>query len=159
MSCLRVLFFLALTATLYGQRGTFDLKGSIGATSFVDEDAENHLHTSVAGRIYLTRRFSVEPEFQYLNQSSRHDDLVLAGNLAWDFRTGRVIPYVSGGLGWMRSRFKGFTPTFSSDEGFIQLGGGAKIYLTDSWFISPEARVGWEPHIRVSVGIGYTFRR
>jgi hypothetical protein len=143
---------------LYGQRGAIDVKGSIGATSFVDESAENHLHTGVAARFYLTRRFSVEPEFQYLYQSSRHSDTVLAGNLGWDFRTGRVVPYVSGGLGWMRSSF-GISPKFSSNEGFIQLGGGLKIYVTDAWFVAPDVRVGWEPHVRVSVGIGYTFRR
>jgi len=159
MNLTKILCFLLTAAALYGQRGTVDLKGSIGATSFVDEGAENHLQTGVAARIYLTPRFSVEPEFQYLYQSSRHDDLVLAGNFAWDFRTGRVVPYISGGVGWMRSRFKGFTPTFSSDEGFGQIGGGAKFYLTESWFLGPDARVGWEPHIRLSVGIGYTFRR
>ena len=158
MNPAKILFFFCTAAALYGQRGAIDLKGSIGATSFVDEDAENHLHTGVAARFYLTRRFSVEPEFQYLYQSSRHSDTVLAGNLGWDFRTGRIVPYVSGGLGWMRSRF-GISPTFSSNEGFIQLGGGVKIYVTDAWFVAPDVRVGWEPHVRVSVGIGYTFRR
>lgn len=159
MNCLRVFCFLATAVALYGQRGTIDLKGSIGYTGFVDEGAENHLHTGLAARFYVTRRFSVEPEFQYLYQSSRHDDLVAVANLAWDFRTGRAVPYVSGGIGVMRSRFKGFTPTFVSNETFGQVGGGAKVYLNDSWFISPEARIGWEPHVRLSVGIGYTFRR
>jgi hypothetical protein len=147
-----------LAATASAQPRAIDLKGSIGLASFVDEDPENHLHTGVAARFYLTRRFSVEPELLYLRQSSSHDDIVLAGNVNWDFRTGRVTPYVSGGIGYMRSRFGRFTPTFSSSEGFLQVGGGAKIYLSDSWFVSPEARIGWEPHVRLSVGIGYTFR-
>jgi hypothetical protein len=59
----------------------------------------------------------------------------------------------------MRSRFGMFAPTFFSNEGFLQIGGGAKIYLNEAWFISPEARIGWEPHLRVSIGVGYTFRR
>lgn len=47
-----------------------------------------------------------------------------------------------------------FTPTFFSNEVFLQIGGGAKIYLNDTWFVSPEARIGWEPHLRLSVGLG-----
>ena len=51
------------------------------------------------------------------------------------------------------------TPTFFGNEIFLQTGGGAKIYLNDTWFVSPEARIGWEPHIRLTIGVGYTFRR
>ena len=151
--------WLLLGTAAYAQPGVIDLKGSIGLTSFVDEDAEQHLHTGGAARFYVTRRFSIEPELQYLRQSSSHDDLAVVGNANWDFRTGRVTPYVSGGIGFMRSRFRMFTPTFFSNEVFLQIGGGAKIYLNDTWFVSPEARIGWEPHVRLSIGVGYTFRR
>ena len=150
--------WLALGTAAYAQPGAIDLRGSIGLTSFVDEVAENHLHASGAARFYLTQRFSLEPEFQYLRQSSTHDDIVLIGNVNWDFLVGRVTPYASGGIGFMRSSF-GRMPSFSSNEGFVQIGGGMKIYLNDSWFLSPEARVGWEPHFRLSIGIGHTFRR
>ena len=146
--------WLLLGTAAYAESGAIDLKGSVGLTSFVDEDAEQHLHTSAAARFYLTRRFSIEPELQYLRQSSSHDDLAVVGNANWDFGTGRVTPYVSGGIGFVRSRFS----TFFSNEGFLQIGGGAKIYLSDKWFVSPEARIGWEPHARLSIGIGYKLR-
>lgn len=46
MKWMAVLWLLGTTA--YAQRGVIDVKGSIGLTSFVDEDAEEHLHTGGA---------------------------------------------------------------------------------------------------------------
>ena len=75
------------------------------------------------------------------------------------FYKGRVVPYVLGGVGWARSRFKGLTPTFTNNEVFVEAGGGVKIYFAQNWFIAPDLRIGWEPHVRASVGVGYTFGR
>jgi hypothetical protein len=78
-------------------QASIDLKGSIGYTGVFDDDA-HHLHTSAAARLYLTDRFSIEPEVQYL-RASLHDDVVIAANVNFDLRRGRLIPYVSGGIG------------------------------------------------------------
>ena len=83
-------------------RDSIDLKGSIGYTRVFDDDA-NHLHTSAAVKLYLTDRFSIEPEVQYL-RASLHDDLVIAANVNLDLRRGRVTPYVSGGIGVVNKR-------------------------------------------------------
>ena len=123
---------------------SIDLKGSIGYTRVFDDDA-SHLHTSAAAKLYLTDRFSIEPEVQYL-RASLHDDLVIVANVNLDLRRKRVTPYVSGGIGVANKR-----------QFFAQGGVGAKIKTSGSWFIAPDVRVGHYPHIRTSIGFGYTF--
>ena len=125
-------------------RDSIDLKGSIGYTGVFDDDA-NHLHTSAAARLYLTDRFSIEPEVQYL-RASLHDDLVIAANVNLDLRRGRVTPYVSGGIGVANKRYL-----------FAQGGVGTKIKTSGSWFIAPDVRFGYYFHIRTSIGFGYAF--
>ncbi|MEO8096948.1 MAG: outer membrane beta-barrel protein [Acidobacteriota bacterium] len=139
---------------------TVEVKGSAGYTGFTDESIDGHLQTGFSVRYYLTRRFSIEPEFQYLRGENRHYDLLLIPNVNWDFRgQGRVIPYITGGVGWLRSTYGQFRPTFSSNEGFLQIGTGVKTYISDRWYVAPEFRVGFEFHFRASAAIGYTFGR
>jgi hypothetical protein len=125
-------------------RASIDLKGSIGYTVVFDDD-EHHLHNSGAARLYVTDRFSVEPEVQYL-RASRHDDVVIAANVNLDLRRGRVIPYVSGGIGLANGRHV-----------FAQGGVGTKIKVSESWFAAPDVRFGYYYHIRTSIGFGYAF--
>ena len=124
-------------------RGSIDLKGSIGYTGVFDDDA-THLHTSAAARLYVTERFSIEPEVQHLS-ATFHDDVVVVGNVNLDLRRGRVIPYVSGGIGMANGR-----------SVFAQGGVGMKI-PRGSWFIAPDVRFGYYYHIRASIGFGCTF--
>ena len=75
-------------------------------------------------------------------------------NVAFDFaRSGRTVPYVIGGLGWMRSDFGRFT----TDDVFLNGGLGIKLFLTEHIFFAPEIRAGWEPHLRLSGAFGFTF--
>lgn len=151
-------YVLLTSAVLYGQGGTVDVKGSVGYTGFLDDSAIGHLQTGGAVRIYVTQRFSIEPEFQYLYQNGLHHDITFVPNVAWDFRSGRVVPYVAGGVGWMRGTFQFPGRSFSSTELFAEAGGGVKFYAGKGWFVASDVRVGWEPHLRVSVSIGHTFR-
>ncbi len=152
------LVFLLFATGLWAETpGSVDVKGSIGGVGF--EDQQTHVHVGGSARYYVTRRFSVEPEFQYLNDYSGHYDLFLLPNVNWDFREGRVVPYVTGGVGWMHSSFPQFRPAFRTNDLLVQGGAGVKLYATQRWFIAPEFRVGSELHARISVGIGYTFRR
>jgi opacity protein-like surface antigen len=152
-----ILIFLSLAACTFAETPrTVEVKGSVGYAGF--EDESNHVHVGGSVRFYVTPRFSVEPEFQYLRGSARHSDILFVPNLNWDFRaSGRVIPYITGGLGWMRSTFGQFSPAFHHSEGFFQIGAGVKIRATDRWFIAPEFRLGTELHARTGVAIGYTF--
>lgn len=159
----RALLALAIASTAVG--GEIDVKGSLGWVGFLDDSPQNHLLAGGSGRFYLTRRLSVEPEFQYLRQSAAHHDWVILPNVAWDFRSGRIRPYVTGGAGLLRfvQRFPGAPPGsipgFSVSQWHISAGFGTKIYVQRGWFVAPEFRVGWEPHARFSVGVGYTFTR
>jgi hypothetical protein len=155
MKHIALLLFLAWPA-LAETPGTVEVKGSAGYAGFEDED--NHFHLGGAARFYLTRRFSVEPEVQYLRGTNRHSDILIVPNWNWDFREGRVVPYVTGGFGWLQSSFGQFRPTFRSREGFLQFGAGVKIRAGERWFVAPEFRLGTELHARVGVAIGYRFR-
>ncbi len=153
------LLLLLLSASAMAETArTVEAKGSAGYAGFEDED--NHAHIGGSVRFYVTPRFSVEPEFQYMRGSARHSDILLVPNLNWDFRTsGRVMPYITGGIGWLRSSFGQFRPTFTYSEGFFQIGAGVKVRANDHWLVAPEFRLGTELHARVGVAIGYTFKR
>ena len=158
-----ILLLLAASMAFAQQRGTMEVKGSLGITSFADEHPENHLQTGGSVRVYLTPHLSIEPEFQALFDVFHHD-IILIPNLNWDFRTGkRVVPYLTGGLGWMHS-YSGFalpiggTFSFTSNQAFAQFGAGTKIYFTRNWYIAPEFRVGSELSARANLAVGYRFR-
>jgi Outer membrane protein beta-barrel domain len=155
MNLLKIIPLLLCTAALCAQTPAYELRGSIGATSFADEGAENHLLVAPSVRYYFHPRLAVEGELQYLYQNDSHHDIVLLPSLVWDIRRGRVVPYVSGGLGWAHASYS----RFSINGKFIQFGGGVKIYLNDHWYVAPEFKVGFDLHARISGALGYTWRR
>ena len=54
-----------------------------------------------------------------------------------------------------RDRFGGMT--FASREGALTGGAGARVWLSERLYALGEYRVGWEPHLRVTGGVGMTF--
>jgi hypothetical protein len=152
-----VIIALLVAAAAFAERA-IDLKGSVGITRFSD-DNEHHLLTGVSARFYLTRRLSIEPEFQYLYLSSQHYDLGLIPNLVFDLAGERVVPYVIGGVGLMYTRHDFGHFVSGEADPFFSVGGGVKVYVTEKWFVAPDVRFGFEPHWRLSAGIGYTWRR
>jgi hypothetical protein len=144
------------------QTGRADIRGDFGWTGFLDEGSDNHVLVGASFGAYLTRRLSVQPEFQYLKRSSsgfsdNHYDLALIGNVAYDFRSpgSRVVPYVIAGPGLIHTR----DLFFSTTEFYVTGGGGVKLFVTDRLYVAPDFRIGWEPHMRFSVGLGYVLRR
>lgn len=157
-----VILLVCVAVAAQAQGRQYDVRGSVGWTGFLDESFVNHFTTGVASRFYLTRRLSVEPELLYLYQNSRHSDLVLIPNIAWDFGGRSILPYVSGGVGLLRGSFKipgALDPSFSNTEPFYQVGGGAKFYISDRWFVAPDVRIGFEASVRITVGVGYSWNR
>ena len=152
-----VVIALLVAASAFGQRA-IDLKGSVGMTVF-SEDDERHFLSGASARFYLTRRLSVEPEFQYLYLSSQHYDLGFVPNVVFDFGGERVVPYVTGGVGLMYTRHDFGHFVSGGTDLFVTLGGGVKVYVTDNWFVAPDVRFGFVPHLRFSAGLGYTWRR
>ncbi|HKO97017.1 MAG TPA: hypothetical protein VJU86_08500 [Pyrinomonadaceae bacterium] len=81
--------------------------------------------------------------------------------------TKKVVPYLIAGVGAINNRrsFNGFDFTTGaprrfdvSSTGWTVSGvGGVRIFVTDRIFISPEARLGWEPTVRGTVSVGYVF--
>ena len=151
------LLLIVVVPALFAQAGSVDLRGTVGGTTFLDEDNVDHLFTGSSFRYYLTDRFSIEPEFVFLYRNRDDKDVGFQANAAWDFRRpgAKVVPYAIGGAGFLKTYF----PFFTSTEWMYSGGGGAKIYLTDRWFIAPEARIGFEPIFRATVSIGYSWRR
>ena len=135
-----------------------ELTGTLGFSTFIDEDFIEHVTVGVAVRVPLTRRLSIEPRFLYMHAGSDDQDYFLMGSLVYDLETrGPVSPYltIGGGVFWNRS-LVGSGPFVSSDP-HVSGGGGARIRLAERWSLVTEARLGFEPLFQVQGGLGYSF--
>ena len=133
-----------------------------GYAGFIDESLIGHGVVSATARYQLTRRISIGPELVYMAGPGADRDLFLTGNMTVDFlvrpvgsRTGSVNPFLVVGGGVMRhsNRFGG-GQSFSSVEGAWTGGAGARVWVAERIYAIGEYRVGWEPHARVTGGIG-----
>lgn len=157
---LRVLALVLILATICSaQAGRNEVRGDVGLMGFLDDGNENHFLAGGSVRAYLTPRFSFQPEFQYLRRTAggNHYDVVALAGFAFDFRRpgAKVVPYLTIGPGIMYTN----EGRFSNTQLMVSGGGGVKIFLNDRWYVAPDVRIGWEPHARFSVGIGYVVRR
>ena len=96
-----------------------------------------------------------------MRESSRDEAYSFQTALIREFRDGTdVRPYLVAGAGVLHSHFKfpgALEEEFSSNE-FTGGGGvGVRIRVGDRFWIGSEVRVGWEPIIRATVSVGYTF--
>ena len=153
---------LLVTPAIAQDADRIELKGVVGTTGFVDTPTNYHVAVGGAVRLPLFRALSVESEFLYLRESSRHEDYSFQTAVTWEFLPGTGFrPYLVAGAGVLHSRFKfpGALDERFSSNGFTGGGGaGLRIRVVNGFWLSPEFRVGWEPLVRVTVGIGYTFR-
>jgi hypothetical protein len=128
-----------------------------GFAGFVDESIIKHGTLGAAVRWNLGRRLSVGPEIVYMNGGPGDQDLFLTGKLVVDFMPARAAsPYfvADGGLMVSRLTFVGASD-FWFREGAVSFGGGTRINLSPRMFLAPEVRIGWEPHIRFTVILGW----
>jgi outer membrane protein with beta-barrel domain len=141
-----------------------------GASDFGDDNRSYpHFVVGTATRIRISRRWSIEPEFNYMRRSSNDHDYVVQPNVVYEFNSPgrRVVPYLIGGVGVIRHKsvFHGsdfvtgvpVTYDTSYTTWSASAGGGLKLFLTKRLFLAPEARVGHEPTVRATVSIGYVF--
>lgn len=132
-----------------------------GYASFVDDSPISHTVLGGAGRFYLTPRLAVGPEFTYMWGPETDRDLILTGNLTWDFLRPRIdnqqllSPFVVGGGGFFRHS----EHSIRSTEGSFTAGGGTRVRITDRIYGLVDFRIGWELHYRITGGIGVKFSR
>ena len=153
-----------------GSQPKVEIKMIVGASDFGDDnESYPHLLVGTATRIHISRRWSIEPEFNYMRRSSNDQDYVFQPNVVYEFHPPgtRVVPYLIGGVGVIRHKsvfhgsdfVTGAPVTFDTSytTWSASAGAGLKVFLSKHLFVAPEARVGREPTVRASVSIGYVF--
>jgi len=134
-----------------------------GYAGFADDATIDHGIVGAAGRVYLTPRLAVGPEFVYMRGPGSDRDLFLTGNLTFDVlpprfgRPRRVTPFLVAGGGFFQhsDRFGAFD--FTSYEGAFTAGGGVRGWVTRRVYALADFRLGWELHARINAGIGIGF--
>jgi len=144
----------------------------VGRSGFVDE-AWDYFGTIGGGaRVFVTPRLAIGPEVTYLSgqfDALEASNLTVTANLTFDIvrDDGRrpIVPYLAAGGGYLRQKtLVGSGPgstalaPFTSSEGTMSAGVGARIALGSHLFVAPEFRLGWEPESRIAVTIGTRFR-
>jgi len=152
---LRLALFLLAASIASAQLGV-EAHGVVGTAGFID--TETHTAAGAAVRVPISRGWGFEPEFLYLRENSIHHDLAFSGNFSYRFlRNRRAQPYFIGGIGVLANRTRFSTGTVTGTDLTASVGFGVRIFLSGRWFLSPEARIGWEPVARATFGIGYAF--
>ena len=141
----------------------------VGQSGFIDE-AWDYFGTIGGGvRVFVTPRLAIGPEVAYLSGEFDASNLTVTANMTFDFvrddGSRRVVPYLVAGGGYLRQKtLVGGGPgstalvPFTSSEGTMSAGVGARIALGSQMFVAPEFRLGWEPESRIAVTIGVRFR-
>ena len=134
-----------------------------GYAGFVDDAMIDHAIVGAAGRVYLTPRVAVGPEFVYMRGPNEDRDLFLTGNLTFDIlppfegRPRRVTPFLVAGGGFFQHSDRFGPSTFTSYEGAFTAGGGVRGWISDRVYALADVRFGWELHVRVNAGVGIGF--
>ena len=142
------------------------IESSVGLARFVDDAPIAFAYVGGSGRAYLSRRVALGPEFVYMNGPDGSRQWHLTGVLTVDLVEGRrsgqwsrVVPYVVAAAGYQRMTNPVGTGMFTSSEGSVSGGVGARVGLNQrsSVFIAPEFRFGWEPHYRFGATFGVRY--
>jgi hypothetical protein len=143
------------------------IEAVVGSAGFIDSPWIHRTMLGAGARVYVSPRIAIGPEFVYLASDTEGEhDLTLTGNLTFDLTrsndTRRIVPYLAIGGGLLRqTEIVGSGPgsttlrSFTSSEGTISGGIGARIGLGRHFFVAPEFRMGWEPETRFCVTIGF----
>jgi hypothetical protein len=130
------------------------LEAGVGGARFTESQGFDHAAFTVGGRWRLTPRLRVGPELVYLRGPDEDRDLIVTGNATFDLRSSPLTVYLLAGAGLFRHSERVGTGIFASTEGSFAAGAGVRIPLRAGWYLAPEFRTGWEPHIRAQVLFG-----
>lgn len=137
-----------------------------GHAGFVDDAWDHRRVLGGIAHFRVTPRITVGPEVVYLRGSDGAHDLTVTGVARFDLRAAsrdaRIVPYVVVGAGLLRQTTQvgggpgstGLVP-YSTSEGTVSGGAGARIAVGRRWFIAPEFRMGLEPETRLTVNVGW----
>jgi hypothetical protein len=135
-----------------------------GWVGFGDEGVIHHGLVASGYRHYFWRRVSIGPELQYTIGPDSDRDLIVTGNVMIDVlgptvdRPRRTTPFVVLGAGLFRHSSRFGPETFSSTEGAFTAGVGVRTWIGERTFVAADARVGWEPHLRVAAIVGFALK-
>jgi hypothetical protein len=159
VAAIGVLWAAPVGAQQRGLRGL--LEGGGGYASFVDDTPIHHGVVQGSGRVYVSSRVALGPEFTYMRGPQSDRKWFLTGNATIDLlpgaRRATVRPYLIAGGGVTHMTTRVGTGAYSSDEGTFTAGAGARIAAAARWYVAPEFRLGWELHWRANVVVGRTF--
>ena len=159
---LTIFILSCLSAACYGQENTgryrFEVEATGGWAGFADDGWIHHGIVGGSFRTFITGGLNLAPEVFYLVGPDGDRDVSVTPVAGYQFRrSARVQPYVNGGVGWLGHREAFLTRSFWSTGWTFGGGGGFKIRISDRLFVATEARLGWEPFLRTTVGVGYRF--
>ncbi len=137
-----------------------------GHAGFVDEAWDHRVMAGGAARFALGPRFTVGPEVVYLDGRSGAHEITVTGSGTIDLVNPavprHVVPFVVFGAGLIRQTSlvgggPGTTGLFpySTSEGTVSGGIGARIRLGRRLFVAPDIRLGWEPETRFTIALGW----
>ena len=157
-----VFVIVAIAALASSASAQEESRGEVRATAGIAEFPDDSwLHHNTAGgsaSLRVSSRFLVGAEVLYMAGPKDDRDIAVVPLLQWEVgRFNRVQPYLIGGVGLLRNRQRVGTGLYWSNSATYGAGAGVKVRLGANWFLSPEIRVGWEPLVQSSIGIGYRF--
>jgi hypothetical protein len=158
---LTTFILLWLSGAGYGQengRNRFEVEATGGWAGFPDDRWIHHGIVGGSFRTFIIGSLNIAPEVLYMVGPDGDRDVSVTPMAGYQFRrSARVQPYVNGGVGWLRHQEAFGTRSFSSTGVTFGGGGGFKIRISDRLFVASEVRLGWEPFLRTTVSIGYSF--
>jgi hypothetical protein len=153
-----LILLISAPAMAQPSAGSAAAEGFAGYAAFVDDAFIDHGVVGGSARIYLSPRIAIGPELVYMRGPGDDRDLFVTGNLTFDLLQPAagppVQPFLVVGGGFFRHSDRFGAASFSSFEGAVTGGGGARIRLSDRLYAAGEFRLGWEPHYRVTGGLG-----
>jgi hypothetical protein len=138
------------------RKGRFEIAGGTGWAGFADDGWLHHVTATAQVRLRLAGGLKFAPEFSYMYRAAADRDLVFVPNLIYEFRRGaKIAPYLIGGAGILRHYERHPYWSWVSNGKTFGFGFGTKIFISQRFYVAPEARFGWEPFLRIGGSIGY----
>jgi hypothetical protein len=136
----------------------------VGTSGFVDEVFDYFTSIGGGARFFVSRRIALGGEALWMNGADDTSAQTFTATATFDLvdDARRVVPYIVAGGGYLRqTALVGGGPgsttlePFTSSEGTVSGGAGARIALGRRVFVAPEFRLGFEPTTRFTVMIGF----